>query len=152
MAELIRIFLAGIMQGSHHDDSMHEQSYRTELANLLRAHLPDAVVYDPLADHQDSVAYDDEKGRSVFLDHNRMCGEVDAVIAFAPEASMGTAIEIWEAFRHGRTVITISPMTHNWAIRFCSDRIYPELTDFVAALECGEVRELIQHDGGSRST
>ena len=37
----------------------------------------------------------------MFERHNDMCREVDVVIAFVPEASMGTAIEMWEAYQHG---------------------------------------------------
>ena len=72
-----------------------------------------------------------------------MCGEVDAVIAFVPEASMGTAIEIWEAHQNGHAVITISPLSKNWAIRFLSDLIYPNLGSFLVGLESGEVERAI---------
>ena len=33
---------------------------------------------------------------------------------------MGTAIEMWEAYQHGAAVVTISPMRHNWAVKFLS--------------------------------
>ena len=45
----------------------------------------------------------------MFFRHNRMCREIDVLLAFVPEASMGTAIEMWEAYQHGAAVITISP-------------------------------------------
>ena len=51
----MRLFLAGIMQGSHLGQVLHRQGYRPRLKQLLADHLPDAEVYDPLADHQDSV-------------------------------------------------------------------------------------------------
>ena len=106
---LVMIFIAGIMQGSHLAEVLHHQGYRGQLKGLLARQLPEAQIYDPLADHQDSLEYDDERGRDVFLGHNRMCGEVDVVVAFVPEASMGTAIEMWEAHRHGRYVVASSP-------------------------------------------
>ena len=60
-----------------------------------------------------------------------MCGEeVDVLIAYVPEASMGTAIEIWEAWKNGALVLAISPMDQNWAIRFLSHAIYPDLESF----------------------
>src|SRR5688572_28272029 len=92
----VQIFIAGIMQGSHRELVLHVQNYRTHLKDLLQRHLPAAVIYDPLSDHQQSLDYDDELGRKVFLHHNRMCRTVDLVVAFVPEASMGTAIEMWE--------------------------------------------------------
>ena len=135
----MRFFLAGIMQGSHTAASIHDQEYRTRITRLLEAHFPDAEVYDPRANHAKSLGYDDTTGRSVFFHHNRMCRETDVLLAFVPEASMGTAIEMWEAYQHGAAVITISPLTHNWAVKFLSHVIYADLSEFEAALQSGEV-------------
>jgi hypothetical protein len=140
----MRIFLAGIMQGSHLGEMLHHQGYRQRLKQLLADHLPHAEVYDPLADHQDSVNYGDRQGRRVFLEHNRMCGEVDVLLAFVPEASMGTAIEMWEAHRHGRIVVTISPLKHNWAVRFLSHEIFKDLDQFERALVSGTLARRIE--------
>lgn len=136
----MHVFIAGIMQGSHRESVLHGQDYRTQLKAMLIQHLPDARIYDPLSDHRQSLDYDDDQGRQVFFHHNRMCRTVDLVVAFLPEASMGTAIEMWEAHEHGRgAVITISPLRHNWAVRFCSDGVFPDLVSFEAALASGEV-------------
>ncbi len=135
----MKIFLAGIMQGSHRDPVLHGQDYRSRLKRLLALHLPEADVYDPLANHGDSISYEDGKGRDVFFRHNRMCREVDVVLAYVPEASMGTAIEIWEAHQSRRAVIAISPLAHNWAVKFCSHAVYPDLEAFEAALADGRV-------------
>jgi hypothetical protein len=139
----MKIFLAGIMQGSHRHLGLHDQDYRALLRRLLAAHLPDAEIYDPLADHRDSVNYDEATGREVFYRHNRMCREVDLVVAFVPEASMGTAIEMWEAYQHGRAVIAISPLEANWAVRYCSHVVYHDLPAFERALAGGEVRTIL---------
>jgi hypothetical protein len=139
----MRVFLAGIMQGSHQGAVLHDQDYRQRLTQLVQEHFPEAHVYDPLADHGNSIKYDDTTGRQVFLHHNQMCRDVDVVLAFVPEASMGTAIEMWEAHRHGRAVIAISPLAHNWCVRFCSHAIYPDLEAFEAALLSGQVRQQI---------
>lgn len=137
----MRIFLAGIMQGSHFGAVLHRQDYRATLRELLARHFPQAEIYDPLADHSDSLDYDEDRGRRTFYHHNRMCRDVDLLIAFVPEASMGTAIEMWEAYRHGRRVVTISPLVHNWVIRYCSDVIYPDVEAFAAALAEGAGRD-----------
>jgi hypothetical protein len=139
-----RIFLAGVMQGSLPRAEMVDQSYRQSIADLLSAALPEAQVHDPLANHRSSVTYDDATGCRVFLEHNAMCSEVDVVIAYVPTASMGTAIEMWEAHRHGRLVLTISPLVHNWTIKFLSDRVYPRWEDFEEAVASGEVASLIR--------
>ena len=139
----MRIFVAGIMQGSHLGAVLHSQSYRDRLRDLLSEHFPGAEVYDPLADHQDSLDYDEARGRQVFMKHNAMCGEVDLVLAYVPEASMGTAIEMWEAYRQGRVVLCISPLEHNWAIRFCSHAVYPDFESFATALAAGDVQRRV---------
>ena len=139
----MRFFIAGIMQGSHQGVAMHNQDYRPHLKQLLALHFPQAEIYDPLSDHGDSLSYDATRGREVFFHHNRMCRDVDVVLAFVPEASMGTAIEMWEAHQHGRAVISISPMTHNWAVRFLSHQVYADLAALEAAIESGALAQRI---------
>lgn len=141
----MRIFIAGIMQGSQTGTLLHDQEYRARLADRLAEGFPGAEIYDPRANHHDSISYDANLGREVFYRHNRMCREVDVVVAFVPEASMGTAIEMWEAHEHGRAVVVaISPLKHNWAIRFCSHLVFSDLAEFEAALESGELKRGIE--------
>jgi hypothetical protein len=139
----MRIFLAGIMQGSHEGLVLHDQDYRRRIKDLLARHLSGVAIYDPLADHTNSLKYDEDRGRKVFFHHNRLCREVDVVVAFVPEASMGTAIEMWEAHQAGRAVIAISPLAHNWAVRFLSHAVYADVDQFEAALARGEVARRI---------
>jgi hypothetical protein len=145
----MRFFLAGIMQGSHVGELLHNQDYRSRLKSLLAEAFPESSVYDPLADHQQSLSYDDETARTVFFHHNRLCRKVDAVIAYIPEATMGTAIEIWEAHRAGRAVIVVSPLVHNWAVKFCSDAVYSDWDAFEAALRRGEIDEILARTLGN---
>ena len=147
----MRFFLAGIMQGSHEGTELHQQDYRSRLAEWIIANVPEADVYDPLSGHPESVAYSEEDGRRVFYAHNRLCREVDVVIAFVPEASMGTAIEMWEAHEHGRAaVLTISPLEHNWAVRFCSHAVYADLDAFENAFRDGQVLTVVERVLASR--
>jgi len=132
----MKFFLAGIMQGSHVREVLHEQDYRGRLKKAIAAQFENAEMYEPLADHGESLDYDDV---TVFYRHNRMCREVDVVIAYVPEASMGTAIEMWEAHEHGRgVVVTISPLGHNWAVKYCSHILYDSLAAFEAAVRSGD--------------
>jgi len=139
----MRFFLAGIMQGSHVEPLVHNQDYRQRITCLLEKHFPGAEVYDPRANHADSIDYDEETGRRVFFHHNRICGEIDVLLAFVPEASMGTAIEMWEAYQHGAAVIAIGPLKHNWAVKFLSHAMYTDVAEFEVALEEGRVAKLI---------
>ena len=140
----MRFFLAGIMQGSHTEALVHNQDYREQIKRLLESRFPQSEVYDPRADHADSINYDDAAGRRVFFRHNEMCRQVDVLLAFLPEASMGTAIEMWEAYRHGAAVITVSPMVHNWAVRFLSHALYADVEQLEAALADGRVARTIR--------
>ena len=141
----MRIFLAGIMQGSLVASEMHDQDYRVRLRDALQKYLPEYETYDPLEFHLDSISYENSKGREVFLHHNRMCTEVDVLLACVPEASMGTAIEMWEAWRHDKLVISISPLKHNWAVKFLSHIRYEQESNFLKALQDGSLRQqLIQ--------
>jgi hypothetical protein len=139
----MHFFLAGIMQGSHQANCIHDQDYRQRFAQLLENHFPGATIYDPLAKHKNSIGYDKATGREVFFRHNRMCREVDVLVAFVPEASMGTAIEMWEAYQHGAAVVTISPLVHNWAVKFLSHALYADEAQFQSALESGELAQRI---------
>ena len=56
---------------------------------------------------------------------------------------MGTAIEMWEAHQHGAAVLTISPMKHNWTVKFLSHGLYADEAEFIAALRSGEVARKI---------
>jgi len=147
----MRFFLAGIMQGSHLGAVLHNQDYRQRLKNLLVEHIAGADVYDPLADHSDSLDYNDNQGRETFFHHNRMCGEVDVVIAYVPEATMGTAIEMWEAYQSGRVVITISPLSKNWAVKFLSHHLYTDTESFEFALTSGALEKRIAETQKSQS-
>lgn len=139
----MKLFLAGIMQGSMTEKGLHTQDYRAHLKRLLAEHFPEAEVYDPLADHRNSLDYDRRTGRDVFFHHNLMCREIDVLIAFVPQASMGTAIEMWEAYQHGAVILTISPMKHNWTIKFLSHARYDGLPQFETALAGGEVNDVV---------
>lgn len=139
----MRIFLAGIMQGSHVAALVHDQAYRGSLRDLVQAHWPKAEVYDPFANHSTSIGYDMRRARQVFLDHVEMCRVFDLLVAYVPEASMGTAIEMWEAHRHARTVVTITPLVHNWVVQLTSRAVYRDVDSFAHALAAGDIDRLL---------
>ncbi len=140
----MRIFIAGIMQGSHAKAAIHDQDYRGRIASLLKTAFPEAEIYDPRANHKKSLEYKETTGREVFFRHNFMCREIDVLLAYLPEASMGTAIEMWEAYQHGAAVISISPLKHNWAVKFLSHILYVDIADFEAAANDGSLRRKIK--------
>ena len=142
----MKIFLAGIMQGSHVSACVHDQSYRDSLHDIVQGHWPKAEVYDPFANHTESVGYSSGHARDVFCQHIRMCQQFDVLIAYVPEASMGTAIEMWEAHMNARFVITITPLIHNWVVQITSNVVYGTVPAFVESLRSGEIDKLIRHE------
>lgn len=138
----MRVFLAGIMQGSNNHDGVHAQDYRTQLAELLRAHVPGVEVFDPWAVYPDSPSYPDERVRTVLVANIEEAAACDLVIAYLPQASMGTALEMWEAWRAGVPVIAISPLAANWVVRTCASQRFGSLEEFAQAVQAGGVTRL----------
>jgi len=126
----MRVFIAGIMQGSRQDRFIEDQAYRQAIAAAVRSYDPAAEIVDPNELHPHAVDYEDEQARATLLELIDMASRADLVVAYAPRASMGTAIEMWEAFRARVPVVTISPMGANWVIRFLSDALLPDLPAF----------------------
>jgi hypothetical protein len=60
-----------------------------------------------------------------------------------PEASMGTAIEMWEAHQQGRMVVTITPLVHNWVVQLTSRAVYRDFDAFAHAVNVGEIDRLL---------
>ena len=141
---MIRVFLAGIMQGSREDDGLHSQDYRGRIKEMFARTLPDARVYCPVENHPRSLDYSHRKGREVFFDHLEMAASCDVLLAFLPEASMGTAIEMWEAHRTGRVVLTVSAMATNWTVKFLSTRILSDLDELASFLADGGLKDLLE--------
>ncbi|MFZ2361481.1 MAG: hypothetical protein WA040_19215 [Anaerolineae bacterium] len=138
----MRVFLAGIMQGSNDHDGVHAQGYRAYLAGLLRGHVPGVEVFDPWAVYPDSPSYPDEQVRAVLVANIQEAAASDLVIAYLPQASMGTALEMWEAWRAGVPVIAISPLAANWVVRTCAVQRFATLEEFAAVLQAGALAGL----------
>ena len=139
----MQIFIAGIMQGSRLDNGVDDQGYRARIASAIRARMPEADIVDPWALHPDSPYYDPERGKQVFLELNRAAATADVLVAYVPQASMGTAIEIWEAYRAGACVLTISPLSTNWVVKFLSNRVFATLAEFIEFVENGKLEEIV---------
>jgi hypothetical protein len=132
-------FIAGIIQGSMLAQGIHSQDYRRDLRRLLRDRFPDDLVYCPFEHHPASLEYDDTTARETFLELMRRAGEADVLVAFVPEASMGTAIELWQAYHGGAWVYAVSPLTTNWAVRYLADRVFEDLAAFQRFVVSGEL-------------
>ena len=133
----LRVFFSGIMQAIREDDQIEDQHYRVRLRDAFQTCIPDVQITDPWAENPDSVNYGEEQARHTFLSLVRRASEVDLLVAYIPVASMGSAMEMWQAFENDVYVITISPMEHHWAVRFTSHEIFADLDSFLTLLENG---------------
>ncbi len=137
------VFLAGVIQGSIAEATIHEQSWRDAIKAILAAHLADAEIYCHYTEHPQSITYELPEIRQTFAEGNRRAGACDLLIAYLPEASMGTAIEMHEAYAHGAVIVTITPLMANWVVRAYSDRVAPDMPAFEALAASGELAKLV---------
>jgi hypothetical protein len=142
----VKVFIGGIMQGSRLDRFIDAQDYRRVIAEAILMHHPDVEVVDPNELHPDGVDYDDQQAKATLLELFDRAGQADLLVAYAPRASMGTAIEIWQAFQAGAPVISISPMTANWVVRHLSAVVLPDLEAFRSWIANGGLDKLVDLD------
>ena len=141
----MRFFIAGIMQGSLAEVGIHDQSYRAAIGAAIKARFSEAEIIDPIELHPDAgLNYAPEEAKRTLLEMVAEAAQADVLIAYLPEASMGTAVEMWEAHRAGKPVLTISPLAENWVVRFLSTRVFPSLAAFKSFVAEGELEKLFE--------
>ena len=123
----MHVFIAGVMQAERRDDQIESQDYRARITKALKSAIPGVKITDPFALNPNSVHYDEELARTTFLTMTKKAGEADLLIAYLPQVSMGTAMEMWEAYQAGAYIIAVTPHIHHWAIRFTANEILPDL-------------------------
>lgn len=126
----MRVFIAGVMQASSLSKGIVDQRYRSEIRSTLLARWPALDVVDPFELHPDSVEYQDAEAKATLFRLLELARTSDLLIAYAPVASMGTALEMYAAYLQDVPVLTISPMTDNWVVRALSKRVFPDLVSF----------------------
>ena len=139
----MKVFLAGIIQGSLVESEIHRQDWRESIKAALAAHIPEADVYCHYGHHPQSIGYELADIRQTLAEGNRQAAACDLLIAFLPEASMGTAIEMHEAYAHGAAIVTITPLAANWVVRAYSDRVAPDMVAFEMLAATGELARLL---------
>jgi hypothetical protein len=145
----VRVFIAGIMQGSRLDHYIDDQDYRRSIAEAIQKHWSEVEIVDPNELHPNGVDYDDRLARQVLLDLADLAARCDLLVAYAPQASMGTAIEMWQAFQAGVPIVSISPMAANWVIRHLSDVQLPDLDAFRSWVAAGGLASLLGNEAAT---
>ncbi len=139
----VSFYLAGVMQGSNMDSSHVPQDYRQTIKNIILIEYPDAEIFCPMEMFPNAPLLNDEVAKSIIFKGVEIASEVEAVIAFLPEASMGTAVELWEAHNNSRVNIVISPMKYNLLLRTVADVIIPDISGFKEFVSSGKLKELL---------
>ena len=137
----IKFFISGTMKGSIISKGLYPQNYRTQLSELIKKIHPDSEVvgYDELY----PGGVENEKEEEAFYELIKQAGNCDVMIAFIPEASMGTAIELWEAHKNKKVILTVSPLIRNWTVRFISSYLFNNIESLELFLQKGEINKLI---------
>jgi hypothetical protein len=146
----MHVFLAGVMQGIRSDNQIDDQSYRTQITAALQKHAPGVQVIDPWALNPNSVTYEEEQARRTFLAMTRKTREAKLLIAYLPKPSMGTAMEMWEAYNAGLYIIAVTPYVHHWAVRFTANEILPDLETLLGEIENGRIPQLLHQYGATQ--
>jgi hypothetical protein len=142
----VKVFIAGIMQGSRMDRYIDDQDYRRMITESLAGHFTDVEVLDPNELHPNGVDYDDAMAKATLLEMANLASQADLLVAYVPKASMGTALEMWKAFEANVPVVTISPMAANWVIKHLSSVVLPDLEAFREWVTSGGFDKLLKID------
>ena len=142
----MQVFIAGIMQGSRLDRYIDAQDYRRMIAEALLARRPDTEIMDPNELHPNGVDYDDELARTTLLEVANLASQADLLVAYLPQASMGTALEMWKAYEARVPIVTISPMAANWVIKHLSSMVLPDMDAFRTWVADGGFDKLMDMD------
>lgn len=126
----MNIFISGVMQGSIKGAGIQEQSYRQRITEIVQNHHPDVEIVDPFMLFPDSVSFDDEKAKETLFTLVDIAANADMIVAYLPEASMGTAMEMLRAYDKSKPIVTITPMDKNWFILTMSNKIFPSFGEF----------------------
>jgi len=148
------LFIGGIMQGSKREMGVHDQDYRDEISAIVRRHHPEVEIIDPVRLHPDSVSYTREHAVETFLASLDQAAAADVLVAYLPEASMGTALEVWRAYEAGNPVFVISPMDSNWMLWATATHVFPDISAFGAFVADGNLAPHLcvsNHKGAERT-
>ncbi len=138
----MKIYISGVMQGSK-DRGIQEQGYRQVIRDALKIHHPNVEIYDPLLAFPGGAEFDEHHSKQALFAMAEQAALADIVIAYLPEASMGTGLEMIRAYDNGKTIISISTLEKNWFIRAVSAKIFLSLDDFCAWIHQAHLEELI---------
>ena len=139
-------FLSGVMQGRKAEGEGVEgtvsQDYRQHMKDAILAADAGAAVVEPwdLVGAECERLYPKGTPQAEMFKENAdvrhcfgVCVEAavkaDVVVSYLPEASMGSAVEIYAAKGAGRTILCVAPgrMAQNWVVRSYADHVFEDI-------------------------
>lgn len=126
----MKVFIAGVMQGNRKDKNIHSQEYRSSITSFLKTIDKSIDVIDPDKTDPDRLSYTNEQAANMFFRYCDIAAEVDLLISYLPQASMGSAIEMWKAYHAGIPIISITPLVNNWVVKLLSTKVYVSIDEF----------------------
>lgn len=139
----VTVFIGGIIQGSRMDASTHPQDYRQRLKTTIRKYCPTWEIADPVEMHPESDSYDSVTSIKTFKELVEAAAKSDLLVAYLPEASMGTALEMWECNCAGVPVICITQMVRNWVVQATSTVVLSSLQQFENFAQDGNLHKIV---------
>jgi len=139
----MKIFISGVMQGSIKGKGIQDQGYRQMIRDAIKILHPQVVIYDPFSVFPDSVEFDNQRAKQTLFSLAEEAASADILIAYLPEASMGTALEMMRSYDQGKTIISITPLEKNWFILAVSSKIFTSLDEFCAWVQQTNLSKLI---------
>ncbi|MCD4656478.1 MAG: hypothetical protein K8S87_02925 [Planctomycetes bacterium] len=136
----IKIFVSGIVHGSREND-VYPQCYRKRIVDVIEKSWQSAIVICPTIVNSKSLTESVTETAKAFEQQLSLLKKSNIVVAYIPEASMGTAIEIYNASMRGKYVVTITPLISNRMIRMFSHDIYDSVDSFEHACEIGKFKK-----------
>lgn len=144
----MKIYISGVMQGSIKGDGLQGQGYRQIITDAIMKLDPNIEIFDPYKVFPDSPTFDDQRAKEVLFYMADQAASSDIVIAYLPEASMGTALEMIRAYDQGKVLITITALEKNWFIKGVSDKIFHSLDEFLTWFQKDNLSEkILKHTG-----
>jgi hypothetical protein len=128
------------MKGGIINEGLSDQSYRHKLHSLIKNIYPNAEIIGHNELYPEGVERFEQEA---FFELIKQASECDVIIAFLPMASMGTAIEIWEAYKKQKIILTVSPLNRNWSVKFLSSHIFSNMQSLESFLQKGYLNELL---------
>jgi hypothetical protein len=140
---IMKIFIAGIMQGSIPGKGIQSQNYRELIGSVIQEQHSDLELIDPYLLFPDSVEYGDDKAKEVLFSMADKAGSADLLIAYLPEASLGTALEMIRAYDNGVPILCISPLKRNWFILATATEVFSDMDVFFDWVRAGNLADYL---------